>query len=73
MLNLKPYVKARENTADVRRFYFISFTVTGIPNESDEVENEHQDCRSEVCKTSKTGFTKASADFHKGGKATAGV
>ena len=35
MLNLMPYVKARENTADVRRFYFISFTVTGIPNEPD--------------------------------------
>ena len=51
MLNLKPYVKARKNTADVRRPYFISITVTGIPNESDEVEKKHQACRSEVSKT----------------------
>jgi hypothetical protein len=33
MLNLTPYVTAQENTADVRRPYFISFTVAGIPNE----------------------------------------
>ena len=33
MINLTSYVKARENTADVLRPYFISFTVAGIPNE----------------------------------------
>jgi hypothetical protein len=41
MINLTPYVKARENTADVWRSYFISITVTGIPNEPDEVEKKH--------------------------------